>query len=60
MFMSRASEKWSNVERQLDIPIVYDGITFEEGLRLDLLVEYKVDLCALAPLWHKIKVNLLY
>jgi GxxExxY protein len=31
-----------NVERQLDIPIVYDGITFEEGLRLDLLVENKV------------------
>jgi GxxExxY protein len=30
------------VERQLDIPIVYDGITFEEGLRLDLLVENKV------------------
>lgn len=28
-----------NVERQIDIPIVYDGITFEEGLRLDLLVE---------------------
>jgi len=27
------------VERQLDIPIVYDGITFEEGLRLDVLVE---------------------
>jgi GxxExxY protein len=31
-----------NVERQLDIPIVYDGITFEAGLRLDLLVENKV------------------
>jgi GxxExxY protein len=31
-----------NVERRLDIPIVYDGITFEEGLRLDLLVEDKV------------------
>ena len=30
------------VERQLDIPIVYDGITFEEGLRLDLLIEKKV------------------
>ena len=30
------------VERQLDIPIVYDGIKFEEGLRLDLLVENKV------------------
>ena len=28
-----------NVKRQLDIPIVYDGLTFEEGLRLDLLVE---------------------
>jgi GxxExxY protein len=28
-----------NVERQIDIPILYDGITFEEGLRLDLLVE---------------------
>lgn len=28
--------------RQLDIPIVYDGISFEEGLRLDVLVEDKV------------------
>ena len=27
------------VERQLDIPIQYDGHTFSEGLRLDLLVE---------------------
>ena len=27
------------VARQLDIPIVYDGMTFEEGLRLDILVE---------------------
>lgn len=27
------------VARQVTIPIVYDGITFEEGLRLDLLVE---------------------
>ena len=27
------------VKRQLDIPIVYDGLTFEEGLRLDMLVE---------------------
>lgn len=30
------------VGRQLDIPIQYDGITFEEGLRLDILVENKV------------------
>jgi GxxExxY protein len=27
------------VARQVTIPIVYDGITFEEGLRLDILVE---------------------
>lgn len=26
-----------SVIRQLEVPIVYDGITFEEGLRLDLL-----------------------
>jgi GxxExxY protein len=25
--------------RQVDIPIVYDGMTFEDGLRLDILVE---------------------
>lgn len=31
-----------NVQRQVDIPIVYDDITFEEGLRLDLLVEERV------------------
>jgi len=31
-----------NVDRQLDIPIIYDGIIFEEGLRLDLLVDNKV------------------
>ena len=30
------------VARQLDIPIQYDGITFDEGLRLDVLVENKV------------------
>jgi GxxExxY protein len=30
------------VERQLEIPIVYDGLVFQEGLRLDLLVEDKI------------------
>lgn len=30
------------VARQIEIPIRYDGIVFEEGLRLDLLVENKV------------------
>jgi GxxExxY protein len=28
--------------RQVDIPIQYDGIVFQEGLRLDILVESKV------------------
>ncbi len=31
-----------DVARQLDVPIVYDGLRFNEGLRLDLLVEDKV------------------
>lgn len=26
-------------DRQIDIPIQYDGITFDEGLRLDVLVD---------------------
>lgn len=30
------------VVRQLEIPIQYDGIAFEEGLRLDLLIERKM------------------
>ena len=30
------------VKRQIDIPIVYDGIEFTEGLRLDLLVDDSV------------------
>lgn len=45
-----------NVERQVSLPINYDGIVFEEGLRLDLLVENKV-ICELKavdvvnPVW---------
>ncbi len=30
------------VKRQVNIPICYDGIWFDEGLRLDLLVEDRV------------------
>ena len=30
------------VKRQVNIPITYDGLTFEEGLRLDLLVNNTV------------------
>lgn len=28
-----------NYLRQVDIPIVYDNLTFKEGLRLDVLIE---------------------
>jgi GxxExxY protein len=37
------------VKRQLDIPIVFDGIVFEEGLRLDVLVNDLV-ICELKAL----------
>lgn len=45
------------VQRQLDVPIVYDGLTFNEGLRLDVLVEDTV-ICELKavdqvnPVWE--------
>jgi len=37
------------IKRQLDIPIVFDGIVFEEGLRLDVLVNDLV-ICELKAL----------
>ncbi len=43
--------------RQVDIPIVYDGIKFEEGLRLDVLVDNSI-ICELKavdemnPVWE--------
>jgi GxxExxY protein len=42
---------------QVDLPIVYDGITFDEGLRLDVLVEESI-ICELKavdevnPIWE--------
>ena len=27
------------VSRQLDVPVIYDGLVFEEGFRLDMMVE---------------------
>ena len=44
------------VERQKYLPIIYDGIEFDEGLKLDILVEDKV-ICELKavdqvnPIW---------
>jgi len=45
------------VETQVAIPIIYDTITFEEGLRLDLLVENEI-ICEIKavdvvnPIWE--------
>lgn len=33
------AERGLSYRRQLELPIVYDGLTFDEGLRLDILVE---------------------
>ena len=44
-------------QRQLDIPVVYDGLTFDEGLRLDVMVENEI-ICELKaietvnPVWE--------
>ena len=38
-FCHELSKKGVNTRRQVSVPIQYDGITFDEGLRLDVLVE---------------------
>jgi GxxExxY protein len=35
-FCHELTKKGLNVRRQVTLPIVYDGIKFEEGLRLDV------------------------
>ncbi|OFY57895.1 MAG: GxxExxY protein [Bacteroidetes bacterium RBG_19FT_COMBO_42_10] len=42
-------QKGFEIKRQLDIPIVFEGITFNEGLRLDVLVNDLV-ICELKAL----------
>lgn len=50
------AKKGFSVKRQLDIPIIFDGIKFEEGLRLDVMVNDLV-ICelkaveAVNPVW---------
>ena len=36
------NERKLNVKRQVDIPVQYNGLTFDEGFRTDLLVEDRV------------------
>jgi GxxExxY protein len=43
------TQKGFNVKRQLDIPIVFEGLVFEEGLRLDVMVNDLV-ICELKAL----------
>ena len=38
-FCHELSKRMLKYQRQVDIPVVYDGIIFNEGLRLDVLVE---------------------
>ncbi|MFO8163547.1 MAG: GxxExxY protein [Thermodesulfobacteriota bacterium] len=55
-FCHELSKRDLNYQRQVDIPIVYEGIVFDEGLRLDVLVEELV-ICELKavdeinPVW---------
>ena len=56
-FCHELSKRGLKYKRQVDIPIVYDGMTFDEGLRLDVLVE-EIIICELkavdqmSPVWE--------
>ena len=56
-FCHELSKQELKYKRQVDIPIVYDGISFNEGLRLDVLVEELI-ICELKaveemnPVWQ--------
>ncbi len=41
-FCHELAKRGLSYRRQVAVPIVYDGITFDEGLRLDVLVEEMV------------------
>ena len=56
-FCHELSKQGLNYQRQVEIPIVYDGIEFEEGLRIDVFVEETI-ICELKavdeinPVWE--------
>jgi len=56
-FCYELSKRGLENKRQVDVPIVYDGIVFDEGLRLDVLVEELI-ICELKaveemnPVWE--------
>ena len=55
-FCHELKKRGLEYERQVKVPIVYDNLTFEEGLRLDVLVEEQI-ICELKaietvnPVW---------
>jgi GxxExxY protein len=56
-FSHELSKVGLNIKRQVELPIVYDGLIFEEGLRLDILVE-NIIICEIKaidqvnPIWE--------
>ena len=56
-FCHELKKRGLSFERQVYLPVIYDNIEFDEGLRLDVLVENKV-ICELKavetikPLWQ--------
>ena len=56
-FCHELTKRGLSYQRQVEVPIAYDGIIFEEGLRLDVLVENLV-ICELKavddtnPVWE--------
>lgn len=48
-FCHELTKRGLSYKRQVDIPIVYDGIEFSEGLRLDVIVEDNI-ICELKAL----------
>jgi GxxExxY protein len=48
-FCHELSKRGLKYSRQIDIPIDYDSISFEEGLRLDVMVEESI-ICELKAL----------
>ena len=56
-FCYELSKRGLKYHRQVDVPVIYDGMAFDEGLRLDVLVEDSI-ICELKavdivnPVWE--------
>jgi GxxExxY protein len=56
-FCHELSKRSLSFQRQVNIPVIYDNIVFEEGLRLDVMVENEI-ICELKaieivnPVWE--------